>query len=601
MIKCQACGHENEDGEVFCTFCAALLSPPSEEGDASASAGEGAPGAADAAYAAADVAPVAEDGASASGEAAERTRTDEAEGSGDAPLDPLDEFLKSTANVDFRIEEYEAINEDFEHIEEELDDAERARRLKEQLRKVKQFEAAEGSAGEGSAGSGGFEELDAIIESEARRAREKLEKSPEGDSPAPGKAAAAGDDSKAELVKRLERFKKYLDTEAESGVQPGLAAQSSEIIRYLEQKIARQAVEIERLKQEKAELINEVFEDALTSQHDRLKDELELYKSRVAKMERDLAEALRKRAAVEEKLVAKTEQLAALLEERNRLRGEIERRVKEELASEIREKLKARLEEQAARFRKVEEEYRNRILLLEEEKKALKSSAVELQERVERLMKELEAARSSPELEKMKRENEELRVLCESLRKSHKEGVRHLSRYYESLIGKLPTGVVAFDTDWKLMLVNRAALSLLGLSLDTPYAELSSFLKASWFVDLCRRLETEPVFSETVPHKRGSREGDIVVRGYVDRLGERELRVLILEFTRNADSDEMERRKLQLEEFAMHLKERLFSLKLLSDIFSKKADSPETVRETAAELGVEIDKLVDELDSGVGR
>jgi len=597
MIRCLSCGNDNRDGEAFCAFCAAILqaAPPTAAGvpppRAPVSKALSAPFAAIPTPPAPPVPPPP---------SAPAANAETAAAGGD-PLDPLDQFLKKEAERkngpnEFMVEELGSFASNFDNLEDQLEDAHRAAVLKQKMAAI--------HASESTGGGDKLDQLDAILDLELEKAKQAaLEETgsstpssaPRGSGRYGASAPSSAEPSEEDKLAKLERYKKFL--EDPSGGTGGVGG-GNELIRYLEAKVNQQTVEIEKLKQQKQDLVREVFSDALSEDHDDTKEKLAKAEKDVARLEAKLAEMQEKRVTLEEKLLAKGEQVAKLLEERQKVQGNqdaLRAQVEAQLGKEAAQ-LKARLQQSEAHAAAAATE----LATVREQISRQTGAMVKLRTELEQLQGK--GGASSEELEQYRQQVVTLQQRVKKTMSAGATQLKALASYYEVILNHIREIVIVFDVDENIMLVNRAARAMLQLP---PQQAISGKLK-----DFAALGPVVPAAERAIGTDHTMHGGDMIIRpdgseGASYRLSfcpivfpGREAFLLIMDEIR--DMPPGDRALPPGAGLAEHqlaaLKEQVFSLKILAEIVAAKPDRREVVEESAGELKREIGRILDLLN-----
>ncbi len=598
MITCPSCGNQNKDGEAFCAFCAAILqaAPPSTGGAPpprapASSAMGGAP--------VPPAAPVPPPPAPPE----QKEDTDPGES-----LDPLDQFLvakaeKENGPAEFQVEELGNFASNFDNLEDQLEDAHRAAVLKQKMAALHANDA------QVPAGGDKLDQLDAILDLELEKAKQAaIEESstPSPSSSSRPSSASYGQPQKDEpseqdRLAKLEKYKKFLENPAMAGSGGG---GSNELIRYLEAKVQQQTVEIERLKEQKQELVAEVFNDALSEEHDDTKDRLAKIEKEKERLEAKINEMQSKRVSLEEKLMAKGEQVQKLMEERQRLLGN-----QDAIRAQVEQQLGQQSQQLQLKLQQTEAQY----AVQGQEMGTLREQITRQTQMMAKVREELETAKASlaqaqqkggASTEEVDRYKKQITALQQRVKKTMSAGatqLKALANYYEVILNHIAEIVIVFDTDENIMLINRAARALLQIPPKAPIkGKLGDFAPLAPVIPAAERAigTDHTLHGGELLIKLPSRENSsfrlsfcpIVFPG-------REAFLLIMEEVQTASAGRDLPPGAGLADHQLaSLKEQIFSLKILAEIMAAKPDRKEVVEESANELKKEIAHVLELLN-----
>ena len=598
MITCPSCGNQNQDGEAFCAFCAAILqsAPPSAPGAPPPRAPAGDMGSSPGGAPAAPAVPLPPPPPAPS---EQKEDTDPGES-----LDPLDQFLvqeaeKKNGPQEFMVEELGSFSNNFDNLEDQLEDAHRAAVLKQKM-------AAIHAKDQPAAGGDKLDQLDAILDLELEKAKQAaLEEttSPSSSSHSSSRKSQPQKDegSEQDRLAKLEKYKKFLEM-PEGGGAP--TSGGNELIRYLEAKVQQQTVEIERLKEQKQELVAEVFNDALSEEHDNTKEQLAKAQKDIERLETKISEMQSKRVSYEEKLMAKGEQVQKLMEERQRLLGNqdaIRAQVEQQLGQES-QQIKAKLQQVEAQYAVQGQE----MATLREQITRQTQMMAKVREELETTKASLAEAQTKggASTEEVERYKKQITALQQRVKKTMSAGatqLKALANYYEVILNHICEIVIVFDTDENIMLINRAARALLQIPPSAPIkGKLGDFEPLAPVIPAAERAigTDHTLHGGELMIKLPSRSDSsfrlsfcpIVFPG-------REAFLLIMEEVKTTKSSRELPPGAGLAEHQLAaLKEQIFSLKILAEIMAAKPDRKEVVEESANELKKEISHVLELLN-----
>ena len=600
MITCPSCGNQNKDGEAFCAFCAAILqsAPPSAPGAPPPRAPAGDMGSSPGGAPAAPAVPLPPPPPAPS---EQKEDTDPGES-----LDPLDQFLvqeaeKKNGPNEFMVEELGNFSNNFDNLEDQLEDAHRAAVLKQKM-------AAIHAKDQPAAGGDKLDQLDAILDLELEKAKQAaMEESsaPASSSHSKSKSRSSqqpkDEMSEQDRLAKLEKYKKFLEA-PEGGGAP--ASGGNELIRYLEAKVQQQTVEIERLKEQKQELVAEVFNDALSEEHDDTKDQLKKALKDIERLEEKVSEMQSKRVSYEEKLMSKGEQVQKLMEERQRLLGN-----QDAIRAQVEEQMGQQSQQVKAKLQQVEAQY----AVQGQEMSTLREQITRQTQMMAKVREELETTKASlaeaqtkggASTEEVERYKKQITALQQRVKKTMSAGatqLKALANYYEVILNHISEIVIVFDTDENIMLINRAARALLQIPPSAPIkGKLGDFEPLAPVIPAAERaIGTDRTLHGgelmiTLPSRTDSSFRlsfcPIVFPG-------REAFLLIMEEVKTSKSSRELPPGAGLADHQLAaLKEQIFSLKILAEIMAAKPDRKEVVEESANELKKEISHVLELLN-----
>ena len=599
MITCPSCGNQNQDGEAFCAFCAAILqaAPPSAPGAPPPRAPVGNLGSSPGNLPPAPAVPLPPPPPAAP---EKKEDTDPGES-----LDPLDQFLvqeaeKKNGPQEFMVEELGSFSSNFDNLEDQLEDAHRAAVLKQKMAAI---HAKEGPA----AGGDKLDQLDAILDLELEKAKQAAME--ESSTPGPSSRSASGsasyqqkdEGSEQDRLAKLEKYKKFLEM---PGMGGSATSGGNELIRYLEAKVQQQTVEIERLKEQKQELVAEVFNDALSEEHDTTKEELAKAKKEIERLETKISEMQAKRVSYEEKLMAKGEQVQKLMEERQRLLGN-----QDAIRAQVEEQLGQQAQQVKVKLQQVEAQY----AVQGQEMATLRDQISRQTQMMAKVREELETTKATlaeaqtkggASTEEVDRYKKQITALQQRVKKTMSAGatqLKALANYYEVILNHISEIVIVFDTDENIMLINRAARALLQIPPQAPIkGKLGDFEPLAPVIPAAERAigTDHTLHGGELMIKLPTRADSsfrlsfcpIVFPG-------REAFLLIMEEVSNAPAARELPPGAGLAEHQLAaLKEQIFSLKILAEIMAAKPDRKEVVEESANELKKEINHILELLN-----
>ena len=603
MIKCPSCGNNNNDGEAFCAFCAAILPMAQKEG-APASSATGPSGT--------GTIPVPK-----AVETSAATNEDTENASDPELLDPLDQFIKSKKDPEnLKVETIGNFVADFDHLEDQLDDAHRAEVMKAQMAALHRKEAQAANLPQGK---DKLDQLDALLDSEFEKAAELARKEKEA-----AEAKKAESESKNDKLEKLEKYQKYLDV-PES--QPSAASGGNDLIRYLETKVNQQAIEIENLKRQKQELVQEVFSDALNDERDETKEKYERAQKEIEKLELEVKMAKNKKADLEERLLAKSSQIEQLLAEKasgsdkiqlakSEVAATYERKIVELTAQLKNEQTaEASLKGELVSAREQLKRQTDMIMTLrknieESEKKLANVKAAEqtlkegFETQIEQLKTELDSAQSSseeaPKPAEIERYKTQIKALQERVKKTMTTGstqLKSLASYYELILNRMNELILVFDRNKHVLFLNSTVKKLCNIddsqTINCNLADIASLAPLEDAATEAAKTNS-PLTGEGIvvdfPELNNSRfRPDF----YPIQFPGKEAVLLVLskvEETQSATSS----KQISIEQLCS-IKEQLFSLKILAEIIYKKRDVEKIVEESSEELTKELETLLNSL------
>jgi len=639
LIKCSGCGNKNKDGEAFCAFCAAILpinkpssenknvlpkspiSSQSQKSETPLPIPQNSNGTS---------IPVPQNTAESQGQNKEKNKSDKNARNSDVnsktnpgvSLDPLDQFLKEKKNPEnLHVKNIGNFIADFDHLEDQLDDAHRAEVMKAKMAALHSNKNTQTTTAE-MQGKDKLDQLDAILDSEFEKATKEAEKEKES-----AIAQESDNAKKEERIKKLEKYQKYLKTPEKA---PTNTEGGNELIRYLESKVNQQSIEIENLKRQKEELIKEVFSDALNDETDDTKEKYKRAKKEIERLEEKVKSINNKKASLEEKLMTKSSQVEQLITDKNSGSNKVE-----ESNKEIAKAYEAKIKNLQGKLQVTQRNLTEKTELLnsthsktaENDKslkatndqiarqteiiKSLKTELSTAETKLSNTQKELdntnsELTHSIKQSEEIAATNEgerykkQIKALQERVKKTMMTSstqLKSLSKYYEMMLNQIDETIIVFDNSRNILFINKSARNLLEFkSEETVNCNLSAIKPLAPLVRPAKDAATAntPLSGEGIivkfPVKKDSK---FEPHFYPISFPGKEAMLLVLKEIVAAGKS-TETKEVSIEQLCS-MKEQLFSLKILAEIIYSKRERADIVEETSEELKKELTGMLDSL------
>jgi PAS domain-containing protein len=521
-------------------------------------------------------------------------------------LDPLDQFLKKKKDPsELHVKDIGNFVADFDHLEDQLDDAHRAEVMKAKMAAIHKMDSAQPQQGGDK-----LSQLDALLDSEFEKATQLAQK--EKDAQTSKSRDAEAQKSKEQLDK-LEKYQKYLEMPA---TPPSTASGGNELIRYLESKVNQQAIEIENLKKQKQELVQEVFSDALNDEHKDTDKQLERSKKEIERLENEIKLINSKKSVLEEKLMTKSSQIEQLLTDKASGGNKIEEAKKivaqqyevkiQQLMAQIQQKSAVESENQTE-LKKSKDQVARQTEMITELRKSLsdgKTAQENLEARILSLTNDLktsmEASSESAPPDEIEKFKNQIKALQDRVKKTMTTGsaqLKSLANYYEIILNSIKESVIVFDRNNHVLFVNKEARTLLAYDAEAIInCNLSEIKPLAPLVTAAKDAATnnKAITGEgTIVSFPNLQNADFQPDFYPIAFPGRDAILLILTKLTSPRAA-TESKEITIEALCT-IKEQLFSLKILADIIFSKRDRPEVVEEISQELKKELGNLLDSL------
>lgn len=531
-------------------------------------------------------------------------------------LDPLDQFLVTKAQSDdLEVEELASFSGDYDHIEDELDDAQRKADLH---RKLQLIRGSKGNQGDPAAPPP--EKADTATKVDAIEALlfgtpdQVHAATPSAPPPPPlrSKLSAGGSEqgetppnespeAKKDRVEKLEKYKKYIEEKTAPRMPSVGDNQAQQIIAYLESKISAQALEIEDLKNQKNELVKEVFSEALEEEHADYEGIIQELRKKLANAEAKVNDLADKREASDVKLLKMRDELERLRGGGGDLMAEkIRKEVSADFASLLDEQAKEHKAALLKRDAEWQEAFRKKQAEGERQLTDERQKAETLEEQLQDALAMAASASDSStgeELDAMRQQVAKKAIEVTSLREklgSSAERIQGLSTYYKGILGQISDGVVVVDAREKLFYINSAACNIMGFRpSESESRSLSEIPELALLTEYVHGIQRGESFADV--------EIAFMVAGVTANaiLSAQSLRFV------NQDLCVLRMRRPQSEGGGLSLlsdlpapsleriQESLFSLRILVELCRSKYQQPETVLELSEQIFTEINQLLD--------